>query len=103
MKKLIHALTAFYFSLPNLIQVFLILLVYLVLQGLPSVLLIMNSEKLGIWWIVILILYSVLILSLTGLILYRREIRSLKAQYGTEFVYRAFPREKRRDERKQKK
>ena len=100
LKKLAEQIGKFYTELPALIQALMLVLVFLVFQALVPILLITNSESLGIWWSIILSVYMLGVALTTGYVLHRRRIRQLKALYGEDFVYKAFPREKARDERK---
>ncbi|GEM_PF-3788475 len=90
----------FYIALPPLVQVLILVGIYLVFQALVPIVLIINSEDLGIWWSIILGVYMLAVALTTGYIMHRRRIKQLKALYGDEFVYIAFPGEKKRDERK---
>lgn len=84
-------------------QIILIGSVYGVLQLLAPLILFYYSEDLGVFWIVLFAAYTGLLILTTGWIFYRREIHTLEAMYGTDFIYQAFPKEKKRRERKAKK
>lgn len=102
MKKFFNKLGRLFFSLPKLIQILLIAAVYLVFQGIAVILIFEYSGVLGVFAPVILIFYAALLTGTLAYILSRREIKALKNLYGIDFVYKAFPKEKLRDERKAK-
>lgn len=100
MEKLVQWFEKIFNRLPKMAQIFLIAGIYAVFQMLAPVLLFDYSSELGVFWIVILIIYTGLLVFAAAWLFHRREIRYLEAMYGTEFVLDAFPREKRRRERK---
>lgn len=103
MEKLLLFFERKFNSMKPMSQILLIGSVYGVLQLLAPVLLFYYSEDLGILWIVLFAAYTGLLIFAAGWIFYRREIHTLEAMYGTDFIYQAFPKEKKRRERKAKK
>ena len=100
MEKLLMWFEKLYNRLPNMVQIFLIGAAYALFQMLAPVLLFEYSSVLGVYWIVILIVYSAVLVFLTAWLFHRREVRYLEGMYGTEFMLNAFPGERKRRERK---
>ncbi len=103
LEKLLQGLEKQFNRLPNIVQILAIGGGYAVFQLLVPVLLFDYSSELGIFWILILLAYTALLVVLTAWLFYRREIRYLEGMYGTDFVFQAFPKERRRRERKAQK
>ncbi len=70
--------------------------------GVVPILLFDNSEKLGFWWFLLLAGYIGLLIWLRAALLWRRERIALLRDLGEEQFYAAFPRERKRDERRAK-
>ena len=83
-----------------MVQIYLIGGIYAVFQLLVPVLLFDYSSVLGVFWIVLFFLYTGVLVLLTAWLFHRREIRYLEGMYGTDFVLDAFPKERKRRERK---
>ena len=100
MRKFLQKIGKLYFTLPKLIQIFLIVLVYVIFQGVAVILVFEYSEQLGVFGPIILLLYAVILTGATAYLYVRREIRMLRNRYGEEFLYQAFPKERERDIRR---
>lgn len=100
MGKIVIWLEKRFDRLKPLTQVILIGGVYAVMQLLVPVLLFDYSEVLGVFWVILLVLYTAILVLSAAYLFYRREIRYLEGMYGTDFVLNAFPKEKKRRERK---
>lgn len=100
MGKIVIWLEKRFDRLKPLTQVILIGAVYAVMQLLVPVLLFDYSEVLGVFWVILLVLYTAILVLSAAYLFYRREIRYLEGMYGTDFVLNAFPKEKKRRERK---
>jgi len=61
-----------------------------------------NSEKLGYMFPVLVILLFALLLGATAFIIWKREMKWLKAVLGEDLFYEKFPREKAKEERRKK-
>ena len=70
--------------------------------GVVPILLFEYSPRLGYWWIVLLLLYIALLITVRVLILWPREKNALMNELGPEQFYALFPKEKKRDERRKK-
>ena len=103
MEKFVLWFEKIFNRLPNMVQIFLIAGIYAVFQMLAPVLLFDYSSELGVFWIVLFFVYTGLLVLATAWLFHRREIRYLEGMYGTEFVLNAFPKEKKRRERKAEK
>ena len=68
--------------------------------GIVPILLFDHSEKLGFWWFLLLVGYIALLIWARAALLWRRERISLLRDLGEEQFYAAFPRERKRDERR---
>ena len=100
MEKLIMFIEKKFDNLKPLTQILLIGSIYGVMQLLIPVLLFDYSDELGVLWIILFVLYTAALVLSTAWIYHRKEVRNLEALYGTEFVFKAFPREKIRREKK---
>ena len=100
LEKLVQWFEKIFNRLPKMAQIFLIAGIYAVFQMLVPVLLFDYSSVLGVFWIVILLVYTGLLVFAVSWLFHRREIRYLEGMYGTDFVLNAFPGAKKRRERK---
>ena len=100
MEKILMKIEKLYNHLPYRVQILGIAAVYGILQLLVPVLLFDYSSRLGVFWILLLLLYTALLVVSSGWLYYRHEIRYLEGMYGTDFVLNAFPGERKRRERK---
>lgn len=87
------------FYLPPTLQFALSKGVFL-LALIPPILLFEHSQDLGYWWAALLLLYSAVLIYILSRISYRREMKVLRHDLGDEQFFRAFPAERRREERR---
>lgn len=83
-----------------MVLIILTMVCYSVGQLLIPVLLFYFSSDLGVWWFILLIIYIALWLTGISLLWRRKEMRAMRATYGEDFFYKAYPREKKREERR---
>ena len=65
-------------------------------------LLVLNADKFGVFWWIILLLYAGLLSGILWYVLNRRAMIEMHAYLGDEEFYKRFPREKKREERLKK-
>ena len=85
---------------PPSLQALIFVIPTTILIMLPPILLFCSADKLGYWWIILLILYISIIIAVTGIILYFKNIKALRVILGDELFFKQFPREKKRYIRK---
>lgn len=87
-------------NIPPSLQVMIFAIPTFTLITLPPIFLFCSADKLGYWWTILLVLYITLIVAVTGIILYFKEIRAFRRILGDELFFKKFPREKKRYIRK---
>lgn len=93
---------AWFNSRPPIVLTVFAVLAYMIGQATVPVLLFYFSDRLGVWWLILLVLYIGALIAGTALIWHRKEMRVLRANYGDEFYFKAYPREKKREERRER-
>lgn len=87
-------------NMPSSFYVMIFVIPSYVLMIMPIVLILCYAHKLGQWWVVLLVLYIVTLISVTGIVLYFKEVHALRGILGDELFFKKFPHEKKRYIRK---
>ena len=66
----------------------------------PLMLIIINGNKLGRWWIVLAVIYLTIFITITAFLIRRKHLDHLHYVMGDEMFYARYPRELKRDRRK---
>lgn len=73
---------------------------FLMITMIPMVLVLVNMDKLGIWWFPVLLAYFAVFLTLNARMLWRKHLDHVHFIMGDELFYKNYPKERERDRRK---
>ena len=72
-----------------------------VVMIMPVVLLVTFADRLGVWWAILLALYTAILVSAYAFIVYPREMNRMRYILGDEAFFLVYPEEKKRELRRQ--